>query len=549
MEFLEFFFKQGGSNLNAGFGPDTSPKLSYSGDWSNPSGHTWRFTVSSGNPQADGVLVGDFLSVFQPSAERSQFVGIVTARTSTYIETDAYYRLVGPPPAAGSGYLCRINGAWDTIETTGWPFSAFYGPSATTAAVYAGSKRFRFNVQSGRAYYANQGYALGTGDCLFFVIQGFTNTPGDGGRAVVYGPDSGNPVTLFNPGRGMVVDIDIMRNGAQSSSDWVGIQVPRGLAYRCRVMNSRGVAFRGTCVLCIADGVTTQSHVRGAFNRATAVMCIAQNCGADTPAFNLTTAIGCIARNNHHSGFRGEGVCVMCDSYNNGSHGYEDNGVGHEMGMWLISCNALKNAGYGFGGYFSTAAKCALGCGFGAGAEANTSGAIDNGAYGDETAFWYPSGHTPWLPDDPLFRAIHPHARQRVLEAAWFRRTIPAGSTPFSRIQDGIADTSTVHAGLVSLRHDGDGNMQISEFYHPATPGQTNQLSIWTRINSYGNATKPRVIVRDWDGNTLASATMSGGEDQWVQLAVEFTPPSNQHSVQVLLVSEAQQGGKAWFDD
>lgn len=84
--FTEFCCRSGGSNLNAGTRtgnttvPGTSANFTYaSGSWVSGTGV---FTVASGNPQSDGVAVGDFVSVYDQN-NSLRCVGITNSDAST----------------------------------------------------------------------------------------------------------------------------------------------------------------------------------------------------------------------------------------------------------------------------------------------------------------------------------------------------------------------------------------------------------------------------------------------------------------------------------
>jgi hypothetical protein len=93
-------------------------------------------------------------------------------------------------------------------------------------------------------------------------------------------------------------------------------------------------------------------------------------------------------------------MCVGCDAYNNGSHGFHD-----DQGAYISiydSCNAVKNGGWGINiGTTNVGTPLILNCGFGTGTQVNTSGAIGSSTGAVIVSqVNYASNATPWT--DPV---------------------------------------------------------------------------------------------------------------------------------------------------
>lgn len=190
MAFTEFCCRSGGSNLNAGTldGSSTPPSVSAaytyaSGDWVQS---TLVFTVASGNPQSDGVTVGQFASVYADGSTETTFVGKVSAVTTTTITIDGSQN-GGTAPVDGTGNrTLRIGGAWQGPSgASSFPFTAVWrNQLAAPASTYT----LRLNMCNDQTYsmtsqlsIANVGGAGGQK----FVVEGYGTSYGDFGLATI----------------------------------------------------------------------------------------------------------------------------------------------------------------------------------------------------------------------------------------------------------------------------------------------------------------------------------------------------------------------------
>lgn len=173
MSITEFYMQSTGSNLNAGSTNSDAASLTYaSGNWVQSTGV---FTVASGNPQSDGVQVGQWASVYANGSTNTGFVGQVTAVDSTTITVSLTTTIGTTVPTDGTGNrTLKIGGAWasfDGLTTTG---SALQTSTTVTFA-------WRLNIKA--ATYSGSGnsrsFGVGGGLSAPVILRGYTSTPGD----------------------------------------------------------------------------------------------------------------------------------------------------------------------------------------------------------------------------------------------------------------------------------------------------------------------------------------------------------------------------------
>lgn len=415
MAFTELCVRSGGSNLNSGTRTGNSTEPGTSADFTYSSGNwvqsTGVFTVASGNPQSDGVAVGDFASVFPDGSTVGVFVGRVTARNTTTITVSTSAKM-GTAPTDGTGNrTLKIGGAWAGPNgTTAFPFNLIAGTLTNSS-----TDRPRVNFKNDATYSvtAAMTHTL-TGPTKF---QGYTSSYGDGGRATIDGGTSGSAYVVLTVSGTYCVfeDLIFSNNGASSSARLVTISGGDGnLFRRCVFTGSRGdgcAVSSGNypCVMieceAYANNGSNSLNLGGfiSLNNARFIRCISHdNSGSNSSGFVISngrsgTMICCIADTNGQYGVLGtDGVmAVGCDFYNNGSHGILHSGYG----LHAENCNFIKNGGYGISAANNTTGYI-INCGFGAGTQANTSGTTSLTA-GSEIEISgsvnYASDVTPWV--------------------------------------------------------------------------------------------------------------------------------------------------------
>lgn len=321
MPFTEFYCRPSdGSNLNAGSEDAAAARLTYaSGSWVQSTGV---FTVASGDPVADGVVVGDFASVYADGSTVTGFVGRVTARTTTTITVSSSGASGTTPTDGTNNRTLKIGGAWKGPNgSEGFPFG--FAASAMVAA--AVGNRLRVNFKNNASYSITASLVDTLGGQR--VFQGYSSTPNDGGRFTIDGGATGASYILLNVGNssiGSLVLADaILQNNGDSGSA-AGLQMAflghGGQCLRVTVKNVRGdgfVAASGGC------------HFE---------MCDAKNC-------NQSNTAGL-------AGFRfssGQGACVRCVSHRHtGSNGNGFVGNASNGDFRWSNCLAVLNGGAGF---------------------------------------------------------------------------------------------------------------------------------------------------------------------------------------------------------
>lgn len=381
MPWNDLYCRAGGSNMNggglaSGAEPATTPVFaSTNGNWDATTGI---FTVPSGNPSLT-VTVGDLANVFLDGATTPVFVGAVTARDATTI-TVSLTRKSGTPPTTGAtGRSINVGGAW--LGPNGAvAFPAGFITNVLTDA--AGNPPF-VNLKN------NQTYSLTSGIVHSNTVThfaGYTNTARDGGKAVIDGGTSGVSYVVWTTATAGVLlqDIVFQNNGATGSANLVSA-AGRVTFFRCVFTGARGggVSLGSDCqaVECESYGNNTSntSNLGGfVMTSARAIRCISHdNVGSLNGGFVISggTLIQCIADSNGSNGYNLQSSSVMeeCVAWSNGAAGVAL-ASGHTN--LLDNCILAKNGTYGITGG-STHFVLLLNCGFGGGAAANTSGAIN----------------------------------------------------------------------------------------------------------------------------------------------------------------------------
>ncbi len=422
MAHTEFCCRAGGSNLNAGTRtgtttePGTAAAHTYaSGNWTQS---TRVFTVASGNPQSDGVAVGDFASVYADGSTVTGFVGRVTAVDSTTITVSATASSGTAPTDGTANRTLKIGGAWlGPNGASGFPWG-FAAAAMTNAAGH--SVRVNFKHDQTYSITAAMTHTLAG----LATWQGYASSYGDGARAVIDGGTSGTAYVLLtnSGGRHVTADLIFQNNGGTASAAGVALSVLYQVAFRCVFHDLRGVG------LSITSGL--------------ALECEAYNCNQN----NTTNAGGmvsntvnapvhfvrCVSHDNTQFGFfisnnsqpqmyhcisesntlEGLNVSVSantvfpiiaCEFYNNGRDGLRMASANPTSpGPLIENSNFIKNTGWGinksgagdFQGRFYN-------LGFGTDTQANGSGDTTGATQVESVgAVSYATNAQPWT--DPV---------------------------------------------------------------------------------------------------------------------------------------------------
>ncbi len=432
MAFTEFACRSGGSNLNAGTrtGNSTVPAsgaspLTYaSGTWVQSTGV---FTAPVGrDPVADGVVAGDFASVYPDAATVTPFVGRVTTRTITTITVSLTAKMGTAPVDGVTNTTLKIGGAWlGPNGASGFPFNVIQN----TLTNAAGDKP-RVNMMNDANYSITA--AMTHTNVGPITFQGFTASYEDLGRAVIDGGTSGTSYLLLNVSAAWIrlIDLTFQNNGATASAGGLTSSANGSDLIRVVVNNVRGVGFTISALRAVECEAYACNQANGsgiaAFTLAdrggSFLRCIAHdNTGSNTVGFNSGSVGGgyyesCIADTNGSDGFAFTGAnantaYINCDAYNNGRDGMRVSVNGQATGAYIENCNFVKNVGWGINGNVTTPTSTMLtivNCGFGSGSQVNGSGATNLVSSSTETGtVTYASGITPWVdPTNGDFRIV-----------------------------------------------------------------------------------------------------------------------------------------------
>lgn len=404
MAFTEFCCRNGGSNLNAGTRTGSSTEPGTSADFTYASGSwvasTGVFTVASGNPQTDGVAVGDFVSVYPDGSTVAVFIGRVTARSTTTITVSLAAKSGTAPTDGTNNRTLKVGGAWQGPNAaSGFPFTFV----AATMTNVAGDLP-RINAKNDATYSVTASVAPTTTQNST-VLQGYTSAYGDLGKAILDGGTTGASYTLFTPSvnKYAVLDFIFQNNGATGILHGVA-PTANCIFVRCVARNVRGIGFfGGRCIECeaYACNQSNNSGYGGFYGTIYAERCVSHdNTGSNSGGFTAISGVlvNCIADSNGQHGLSlvGSAHVIGCDSYNNAADGINISGTTSVVS--IASCNLIKNGGYGINGGSSVPAGSVTNCGFGAGTQANTSGATNGlGSMLAAGSINYANDVTPWV--------------------------------------------------------------------------------------------------------------------------------------------------------
>jgi len=418
MSYTEFYCDfTNGNNLNGGgneYAVKTYTSQIVAGGWNSATGV---FTVAAGDPAADGVTVGSFASIYVTAgATVATFVARVTARDATTI-TVSLTAVSGTPPATDAlgATTLKVGGEWKGPNLA----SAFPFNFAASTMTNASGHYPRINFQTGANYAVTAAMTANSGP---IVWQGYDNTAGDGGRAII---DGGNPsaayVILSLGANCELSDFIIQNNGTTTgTSNELTAGGQETILRNVTVSGIRGNGISISGAACV--GVSLEAFNCNKSNTAsftgisssgagnTLIRCYSHdNTGSNAWGFIAsvaTTLIGCIADSNGSSGFAMAATTgssmVSCDAYNNGAAGA---GSGLELTgasaatFYIENSNFIDNASWGITSSGSSIRSGAIvNCGFGAGTAANGSGDINTniGAMQVIGTVTYANNVTPW---------------------------------------------------------------------------------------------------------------------------------------------------------
>jgi hypothetical protein len=330
----------------------------------------------------------------------------------------------GTAPTVNSGARSiKVGGAWQGPNAaSGFPFSF-----VTLALTNTTPDRPRFNFKNDAEYTVSAAVnQVNSGPMRF---QGYTTTPGDGGRAVLTGNGVASSIVTLTLSGTLIdfCDFIVRSNGTSGAAATLTMAGNQQLISRVTVNKSRGHGFSTTGVgitlsECEAFDCGNGNTANGAGfdlsgTQVNAVRCISHdNTNANIAGFHsscVNSMMNCIADSNGTNGLSlrvgaAQAFVLNCDFYNNGGSGIMMFGTINStvQSVYIENCNFIKNARYGF--ECETAISNRVGvirfCGFGSGTAANTLGttltsSIRSGGIDvqDTTFITYASNLNPWV--------------------------------------------------------------------------------------------------------------------------------------------------------
>lgn len=390
-----------GANINAGDNTANGVVTSTNGAWSTI---TNIFTATSGTPFS-GVSVGDFASLYADGATVSAYVARVTAIGSggLTLTLSSTAKSGTAPTTAGIGISCTTGGVWKGPNAAvSFPFGFI---TAAQTNVAGDVPRVNFKNNATYSITAAMTHSL-AGPTQF---EGYTTTPGDGGRAIIDGGTSGTSYILLTVSnvQATLRNLIFANNGATGSASGISVsQTNRAYVIGVVVHDVRGAGHDGDAIRIECEAYNcNQSNTAslGGFRCATAINCMAHdNAGSNSLGFTTNAVPGrfidCIADSNGSHGFGVSGAATDitltgCDAYNNGGAGlFQQAAISYAK-----NCNFLKNGTYGVA-TSGTAPLFLFNCGFGSGTQVNTSGTVQTTTQLIETGrITYPADVTPWV--------------------------------------------------------------------------------------------------------------------------------------------------------
>ena len=415
MAFTEFYCDTAQSNLNAGSTEGAATVGATAGSVTGTN-----FAADAGTPFS-GQGAGEWISVYQDGVDtETQAIGRITAVNNGGADVDVSAWLGGTPSSADRGI---VGGAWaGPTAAANHPFGFVTNAFNNAAGDYP---RCNF-LNTGGNYAVEAENTISTPGPIKF--QGYAASPGDGGRAVFDGLESGTSYRLFHADASadwiIIEDMEFQNNGGTGYATGVRLTGANCLARRVVIHDVRGIGIylgnTGPCsaIECEAYACSqnNQNLYAGIYLHSAgcwAIRCISHhNVGDKIPGFyvsgNGAVMFECISAENGSYGAwmgsiaGGGGTVIRSEFYNNGDSGLFLRGTSGQGVSYIDSCNFIDNGGYGIevddanpqSGYV-------INCGFGAGTMANVSG--DTFKTDDCDVFdsvTYDADVTPWTDPD-----------------------------------------------------------------------------------------------------------------------------------------------------
>lgn len=398
------------TNVNAGSttgGPVYGPSVN--GNWDGTS----VFTPTDGSTPASTVSAGMWASVYLDAAITAVYIAQVTnvAAGANGAITLSQAAFSGTKPTSGlTGRSIRVGGCWKGPNGTDvfpWAFMAATMTNNSTAMP-------RCNFKNAATYSVTAAASISVNGP--FRFEGYSSTPGDGGRAVIDG-GSGAGFSFVSINGNNYIDIKnfIFQNNGGSGVG-IGLQMlGTGLnIIGCVFHDIRqtGINLNGGGVMCVeCEAYACNKNANGnigGFTIGTAnaqlIRCISHdNAGTSTHGFRMDAAgrlINCIADSNGGDGLfldaNGSVQVVGCDFYNNTGNGIRIVTAG-ATSLYVENSNFIKNGLFAVTNASNLRVGQIINCALGAGTQANGGGIVIPGGITEIGTVTYPANVTPWV--------------------------------------------------------------------------------------------------------------------------------------------------------
>jgi hypothetical protein len=279
------------------------------------------------------------------------------------------------------------------------------------------------NIKGGTTYQVTNGlYSTGIYmSSTNMIFQGYTNTPGDGGKATIDGGTNMPGYVLFITSGKLetIQDFIFSHNGTNGFSTGLNISGASCKVIRCVVNNMRGTGLNAAAstysILCedeaysnnLNGGADLAGINAGVQTYSTTFNCVSHdNIGVNGNGFLGTPLFNCIAYNNGRDGFDASGqgiyyILVNCDAYNNNTNGVDFSSAGAPgNGVYIKNCNFFNNGLWNINSSVVAPRNGEIvNCTFGSGTQAASAGNISTNLVNVLTnnLIIYAANNTPWV--------------------------------------------------------------------------------------------------------------------------------------------------------
>lgn len=422
MSFTEFYCDPStGDNTNGGSDAGSPVFTNTNANWDGTS----VFTPNNGqNPVTQGVVVGMFAAVFLDGAATATRIARVTAVTNAVngtitLSTTAF---AGAAVAVGAtGRTIRVGGAWKGPNAAvGFPFTLANFGVATNAA----GNVPRINMKNNASYSISTAIAFNAASAGAALIQGYSSSVGDGGRAVITTTTNAVGAISSSTLDRTFIDLEFATTATTGTSTGVILSTGFNFFYRCVFHGWRGWcitipgganSWLNECEFYDFNKANTSAQGAVSLSNGNAVF----NCYFHDAAGSNANGIS-IASGNHQSTIAGNifdglgGAAILSNggtaaefiSHNDFYHcgtGIKLNGASIYH-LVIRNNNFIGNTTYGFDGNNASHIEAYIhNNGYGSGTEANGSGdyhntleAVLDDSTGNNTRIVYAANTTPY---------------------------------------------------------------------------------------------------------------------------------------------------------